>query len=71
MTPKEEAEIRQMDVNADVAMIGAGVLDPLEARKRLAEDPASGYQGLDVEDAPEPAVDPAQEEPPEGLELND
>ena len=69
MTPKEEAEIRQMDATTDSAFITAGVLDPLEVRKRLAKSPHSGYQGLDVEDVPEaPPADPTQEPPPEGLE---
>lgn len=68
MTPKEEAEIRQMDANTDATFVSAGILDPLESRKRLAKDPTSGYQGLDVGDVPDPVTpDPTQEPPPEGL----
>lgn len=48
MTPKEEAEIREANSRAAVAYIGAGVLDPSEERERLASDPASGYQGLNL-----------------------
>lgn len=48
MTPKEEAEIRLSDSQADCAYIAAGVVDPSEVRERLAKDPNSGFMGLDT-----------------------
>ena len=48
MTPKEEAEIRASDSQADCAYIAAGVVDPSEVRERLAKDPNSGFMGLDT-----------------------
>ncbi len=70
MTPKEEAEIRASDSQADCAYIAAGVVDPSEVRERLAKDPNSGFMGLDtsvelVPPNPEPAPG---EPPPAGLE---
>lgn len=48
MTPEQEAIIRKSDADAAIAYIGAGVIDPSEERERIARDPASGYQGLDM-----------------------
>jgi phage-related protein (TIGR01555 family) len=48
MTAKELSEIRAADATAAVAYVGAGVIDPDEERERIARDPESGYQGLDV-----------------------
>lgn len=48
MTPKELSEIRASDATAATAYINAGVIDPEEDRERLARDPQSGYQGLDL-----------------------
>lgn len=60
MTGKELSEIRKSDCDAGVAYINAGVIDPLEERERLANDPESGYQGLDLAKIIEP---PAQPDP--------
>lgn len=49
MTPKELADIRTADGLTAVAYIDRGVLDPSEERERLARDPESGYQGLDID----------------------
>lgn len=48
MTPAEQAEIRAKDGATGCAYIAAGVIDPSEERDRLAKDPNSGYQGLDL-----------------------
>lgn len=48
MTPKELAEIRTANSTTAANYIDRGVLDPEEERERLARDPESGYQGLDV-----------------------
>jgi hypothetical protein len=48
MTPKELAEIRTADSTTAGNYIDRGVIDPAEERERLARDPDSGYQGLDM-----------------------
>lgn len=48
MTPKELAEIRTADSTTAGNYIDRGVIDPMEQRERLARDPSSGYQGLDM-----------------------
>jgi uncharacterized protein len=60
---KELADLRKVEADTDVAFIGAGVLDPVEVRKRLASDPHTPYAGLDVEDVPDPpGGDPGMED---------
>jgi len=48
MTPKEESEIRTADANTAQVYVGIGAVDNLEVREKLARDPKSGYQGLDL-----------------------
>lgn len=48
MTPKELAEIRTADATTAAAYMDRGVIDPAEQREKLARDPESGYQGLDL-----------------------
>lgn len=48
MTPKEVAEIRTANSTTAANLIDRGVLAPIEERERLARDPESGYQGLDI-----------------------
>lgn len=48
MTPKELSEIRTADATTAATYIDRGVIDPDEERERLARDPESGYQGLDL-----------------------
>jgi phage-related protein (TIGR01555 family) len=52
MTDKELAEIRTADAAADAQYIQEGVLDPIEVREKLARNPESGYQGIDVTKVP-------------------
>lgn len=52
MTPKELAEIRTANSTTDGNYIDRGVLDPMEVRDKLARDPESGYQGLEVNAEP-------------------
>ncbi|HJW07445.1 MAG TPA: DUF1073 domain-containing protein [Rhodanobacter sp.] len=66
MTPKEEADIREANSRAAVAYIGAGVIDPSEERERLANDPTSGYQGLDTDAVIVPPAPPENEGDPDG-----
>lgn len=56
--PVELAAARKSDVDAAVALVGAGVLSPEEERTRLAASPESGYSGINVADVPEPPGDP-------------
>jgi phage-related protein (TIGR01555 family) len=56
-TVKELSEIRKSDVDGAVALIGAGVISPEEAREKIQGDPDSGYDNLDGP-APEPQPDP-------------
>lgn len=52
MTPKELAEIRTADATTDAAYIDRQVISPMEVRDKLARNPESGYQGIDVSDLP-------------------
>jgi phage-related protein (TIGR01555 family) len=60
---KGEAEVKKTEAETDVILIDAGVISPEEARARVANDPSTPYQGIDVNDVPELK---AEEE--EGLE---
>lgn len=68
MTESELADIRLKNSQAGSAYIDRGVIDPGEERERLANDPESGYQGLDMDKEivspvpnPESELAPAQE----------
>jgi len=67
-TPKEEAEIRELNGRTASLYIDRGVLDPSEERERLARDPSSGYQGLDTSLEIVPPADPIENNEEEGLE---
>ncbi len=64
MTPKELAEIRQLDSTTDANYVNAAVLDPAEVRDKLAKDPDSGYDGLDTSIVPVKPIEPTGEEDP-------
>ena len=53
MSGTELSTIRKSDTDRDVAYIQAGVVSAEEVRGRLASEPDSGYNGIDVEDVPE------------------
>lgn len=73
--PKQQAEIRQVEAATDQTLIDSGVILPEEARRRVASDPDTPYQGLDpdLDIAPPPgeqddlpeAPEPGAEEEPE------
>jgi len=50
LSEKELAEVRKYDAETDAVLIGASVISPLEARKRVAADENNGYNALDVDD---------------------
>lgn len=58
---KEKGEKKAKEAETDTKYIDAGVISPEEVRTRLANDPESGYEGLDPDDVPEP---PDQEDGP-------
>ena len=53
MNETELSSIRKSDTDRDVAYIQAGVVSAEEVRGRLASEPDSGYNGIDVEDVPD------------------
>lgn len=57
MTEKEDAEVRASDGVTACAYIDRGVISPGEERERLARDPNSVYQGLEVIDDTEGLLD--------------
>lgn len=50
---KEQAEVDKIRSETDTVNIDNGSIDPRESRKRIANDPGTQYQGLNVEDVPE------------------
>jgi phage-related protein (TIGR01555 family) len=48
MTEEQESTIRVNDSIRAGNLIDRGVIDPQEERERLARDPESGYQGIDI-----------------------
>lgn len=54
MSEKDLADLRKTESDTDVAYVGSGILDVIEVRQRIANDPESPYEGLEVEDVPEP-----------------
>ena len=57
LTGKEEALIRKSDTERDQALVQMGAISPEEVRSRVAKDPASGYDDIDVDQLP-PAPPP-------------
>lgn len=59
MTPKESSEIRAADATAAAAYVAAGAIDGEDIREKIARDPDSGWQGLELnkEIAPLPGAD--------------
>lgn len=48
-----QASVWKSNVDSDVELINAGVLDPAESRKRIAGEMGSPYASLDVDDVPD------------------
>jgi hypothetical protein len=66
MTPKELAEIRIANSTTAANYLDRQVISPDEERERLARDPESGYQGLDLNVTPtDPNEGEDNEEVPE------
>jgi phage-related protein (TIGR01555 family) len=60
---KGEAEVRKIEAETGQILIDDGTISPEEERKRVASDPGSGYETIDVLDVPD-----LEEEEIEGLE---
>lgn len=52
-TPKERAEINKMKAETSQVLIDSGQLWQEEGRQALADDPDSGYDGIEVDDVPD------------------
>ena len=69
MTPKEKAEILKINAETDQIRIDSGTVSQEEARTKLANDPDSGYDGIDPDDVPdlleeeEAGLEPAEGRP--------
>jgi hypothetical protein len=54
MTEKERSAIRKSDSESATAYVTMGSVSPAEVRSRLASDPDSEFNNLDVNDLPKP-----------------
>lgn len=53
MTEEQQANVNKTKADTGAVLIEAGVIDNAEERTRIATDPMSGYNSLDVADVPE------------------
>jgi phage-related protein (TIGR01555 family) len=60
---KGEAEIRKLDADTAAILVDHGIIDPVEDRARVANDPSTKYPGLVIDDVPD-----LKEEEENGLE---
>lgn len=51
-----KANTNKVKAETDVMYVSSGVLSPDEIRKRVADDPESGYNSIDADDVPEPST---------------
>lgn len=65
----EKANVEKVKADTDSVLITAGVLDPSEARARIAADPDADYAGIDVDQLPEVTDTEGLEEEMGGLGL--
>lgn len=57
-----QSRIRKTSSDAGVAYINAGVIEAQEERERIARDPDSGYNSLDINKVIAPPLDPDQDD---------
>lgn len=64
MTAKEAAEVQEIKSRTDLNLANTGALDPASIQKRIAADPDSGYNGIEIETSEEPSFedDPGDED---------
>jgi phage-related protein (TIGR01555 family) len=53
-----QAAVRKTEADTDIELIDAGVIDPEDSRRRIAEDPDSPFYGIDPDAVPEPPETP-------------
>jgi phage-related protein (TIGR01555 family) len=63
MTDEQKATIEKTKADTDNILIQAGVISPEEVRGRIAADPRSGYNAIDVDDMPEQEEEPPKDDP--------
>jgi hypothetical protein len=62
MTDEQKATIEKTKADTDNILIQAGVISPEEVRGRIAADPRSGYNSIDVDDMPEQEEEPEEDQ---------
>lgn len=62
LSESEQSDIRMKNAQSAQIYIDSGVIAPEEERQRLADDPDSGYQGLDMSVEIEPPMGPPEGE---------
>lgn len=45
-TAKEQAELNKLEAETDQILVNAGIIDGLDGRQRISNDPDSGYSGI-------------------------
>lgn len=53
----QKSTVRKTDADRDAALVSIGALSPDEVRQRVANDPESGYDNLDVDDGMGPDLE--------------
>jgi broad specificity phosphatase PhoE len=61
--PVQQANVQKLKAETDDILIASGSISQAESRKRIATDPESGYEGIDVDDLPQ------LEEGPESIDI--
>lgn len=62
VSAKEQAEIGKLEAEKDAVLIAGGVVDSSDVRKKVINDPKSGYNGLDIDDLPDPLMNELETE---------
>nr|WP_231642992.1 anti-CBASS Acb1 family protein [Ralstonia syzygii] len=47
MTAKERAEVNKMEAETGAILVQSGAIDGIDERRRITQDPASGYTGIE------------------------
>ncbi|CAM2143778.1 HI1409 family phage-associated protein [Pararobbsia alpina] len=71
LSETEKATNRKANADTDAAYLDRGVISQEEVRGRLAADPDSGYDSLDVDDLPDPPAVPGEDGEGEGEQSDD
>ncbi len=66
LTPKEKAEVRKLDAETDQIRVDSGILSQEEVRTKVANDPESGFHGINPEDTPDLLLEEEAGLEPEG-----